>query len=334
MRELWFKSSKKFILKAQCNDTFTEVKSSPRRRVNIYQDEYWAYSLRTIEIPFDKQFLKQIPKKSFKNYFLRYIARRLPTTKFAMKLYDKIEWKETDELVTSALFLLHDYDKTRVTVLADITYDQKKPTEDDPKYIKKGIKEKNQPWFRVLDLKMDESVLEKSIKTSEEHVDTIQIKDRVQGELWRESEDNLRTRMAVMQKENNEKYKELSELLNKTRETLSVKERESVKKLGDQLENIRNAVLPDYEELITRLVGKTRRGMSVNKAIIEAFKEIEELDWHNEKKDFYKDHGDLGTKVVMLETKLAEKEEQLDFFKKMHRDKDKIIEIYPEDFEK
>lgn len=297
---LLYKSGRKFLLEIHCDDHLDQVKGSTQKKIYMFYTILRKYTLRTLEIPKDKQTYKYIRKRGFKNAILFFIARRLPKDiglSLKNKIYNSVHEK-SDELNKKVLYLQHEDQRERLKITADFKYQKRIPDASDPnRYEEKSEKElplfmreiyENDPDIRDFidengEYKKDENGEKIKVLISNQKERIIEI-DPLYRSRFREHEDNLRSELHFLKAMLLEKMEEYSDYINKLEMEKAEAQAEFTTKLGKAIANIQKAKqipVPKFAETYFRnFMSKGDQ----KKAYEEAIKQLEIDQKYNELK--------------------------------------------------
>lgn len=302
-----------------CDEHFAQVYSSSRkRRVNIYQSELVDYQVMIFNIPLEKQPNKEVLKKGAKNKLRFFFAKHMFIRSISLRLYDHVEYEETEVKLKKVLYLIHRDGKERLKYVADFKYKQHVADEKDPeKYEWK--EEKAKPLYHREFLEKNPTIKKNTIRYYHLREKIIEVGPELR-DSYRESEDNLRIQMIQ------DKDKYLREIKEKNKYILELENKEVLLKEKLELDyarksiELRNTKLETIERYSKKFLPHYAESGNFDEARKEGLKELERSKEYQNLKELqmqYKIKLQKLDNPALIEELMAS-----------NKAKDKIIQMY------
>lgn len=294
---LLYKSGRNFLLEIHCDDHLDQVKGSKQKKFYMFYTLLRKYTLRTLNIPEDKQNYKYIRKRGLKNGLIFFIARRFPKG-VGLSLKDKIlesVYEKTNELNKKVLYLQHEDQRDRLKIVADLIYERKVPDSSDPNKWSVEIEKeaplflralyKNDPDIRTH--KEEDIIVTKDgdkIETKGQKVIVRNIKEKITPidplyrAKYKESEDNLRSQAYFIQAELQERIDKKNDHINKLEMERAKDHAELERKYGKMIANFQKAKITPIDKFAEVLMADYMKKGDAGKAIQKAYEKLEKDD--------------------------------------------------------
>lgn len=257
-----------------CDEHFAQVYSSSRkRRVNIYQTELFDYQVMIFNIPIGEQPYKKVLKKGAKNKLRFFFAKHIPIHSLSLRLYDHVEYEETEEKLRKVLYLIHRDGKDRLKYIADFKYKQRVPDDKDPDKYEWKYKKAQPLYFREL-LEINPTVKKNTIRYYHLREKIVPVDPELR-DSYRESEDNLRIQMIK------DKDKYIKTIKDKDKYILELESKQTLLEENLELEyarkvkELQNAKLEDVKKYSERFVPQFAETGDFDASRKEGLKELE-----------------------------------------------------------
>lgn len=305
--EYWilrFKSGWHQIQEYHCTENLAEIREAFYRKIYLIEEEYPYYIVKTLDLPKHRQFKKEeiaeTSSNKVKSFMLKLACRFIPNNKIAERLYESIERVDTEELVTEIPLIQFDLTMAQLTLVGDITYDQKVSHEKEGEKIEKGIIEKEKPYWRYLDLKKDKKVIQKTLKFVKTEMKVVHIKDIKKAIEYRNTIHNERSTYELEKKELQQDLKDTILDLIKARSIATKMDAEFEKRLAEGLREIHSGKQLNLVDFLKSALGEINSGIDIEDAIQKAYTKMKEKEYYLENGDLIRSNSELRAENEQL----------------------------------
>ena len=264
-RKFWFKKDEEHagLREVHCKEAYSIVKSSTRRRVNFFQEDFFDYHHINYKLPERLQYKKHLPVASHLNGFYAFFIRHFPNASLAKHLNKKIRMSEEEFLITEVEVLENRNAVKRVTPVVDVSYIQKIADE------KKGeidaiIEGKTMPYYEYFRLQQDKSVRKITIKNP--RMELLDIRNLEYAEEYQDSIESVRATHYIELMEFKREYDKTIEQLTNFISTLNYNNLAHARDEATQFLEINKILIPNVKSLMTDFIGYSESGANVDEA--------------------------------------------------------------------
>jgi hypothetical protein len=311
---LKFKSMEKGVREYYCTENFEEMKQVAFNRWYIVYNELPHYVSGRLKLEAHEQFAEKKRAKgtlnTFKYVFYRICCIFIWNKYIIKKLYNSIEFEETDKMVKQVKLLQLEYLMNELTNVCDISYKQKFIHSKKGEEIR-DMEEIAVPIYRIDDLKRNSRVIPKSVKAKNYRIIITKIRDFKDAVMKRKSVNEIRSIMELKLRHSQKDYLELNQYTNTIRETLRVVKRNTNNQIQDAIQQITEESFYTPEDLsnfASRITSLTNAGASVEDAVQDAVR------GYLHSKDHQK-YGELQIENERLKAEVKGLRENLEFIK-------------------